>query len=331
MVDTAEGEHALFPERAGDRLRAARTRAGLDLSDVASRTRIPLRHLLAIESGDYSSFPSSTYCIGFVKAYARAVDEDEQALAQQLRVELGQDGRGYRTELQDYDDADPARIPSRTLAWTTAAVALLLAAGYAVWRTMLLSGPEVAPAPIATPAPQPQPTASPVQSPAAEVVLTAIEPVWIRIYDASDTVLFEKEMAKGERYVVPADANNPMIRTGRAQLVAVTINGSAVPALGAADQTLKDVGISAAALMARSAGPALSPAPSPSTAAPDQASAPRPKPAPATEKRPADKAEAPARAPQNQPRPVAETPAAPPPVSEAAPQANMATPTQPQP
>lgn len=257
MVDTIEEEKALFPERAGDRLRAARAKAGLDLSDVASRTRIPLRHLQAIEAGDYSSFPSSTYCIGFVKAYARAVNEDEQELAQQLRAELGHEAHGYRTELQDYDDADPARIPSRTLAWTAAAVGLLVAIGYGVWRTMLVSGPEVSPTPVETVAPAPQTPVVVAGTPAAagEVVLTAIEPVWVRIYDASDKVLFEREMAKGERYVVPADADNPRIRTGRAQLIAVTINGSAIPALGPAERTVKDVGISAAALMARTAAP----------------------------------------------------------------------------
>lgn len=263
MVDTIEEEKALFPERAGDRLRAARAKAGLDLSDVASRTRIPLRHLQAIEAGDYSSFPSPTYCIGFVKAYARAVDEDEQELAQQLRTELGHEAHGYRTELQDYDDADPARIPSRTLAWTAAAIALLLAVGYGVWRTMLMSGPDVAPTPVETSAPAPQAavTAAAVPSTSNEVVLTAIEPAWVRIYDASDKVLLEKEMAKGERYVVPADANNPQIRTGRADLIAVTINGSAVPALGPGERTVKDVGISAAALLARTATPVAQPEP----------------------------------------------------------------------
>lgn len=256
MVDTIEEDKALFPERAGDRLRAARTAAGMDLSDVASRTRIPLRHLQSIEAGDYSSFPSSTYCVGFVKAYARAVGEDEAELSRQVRIELGQNAYGYRTELQDYDDADPARIPSRTLVWTAAAIFLLVAIGYGVWRSQMMSGPEVgqvqteankSPRPIAAPA-----ASAPVPpSGTGEVALTAIEPVWVRIYDAADKVLFEKEMAKGERYVVPSDANNPQIRTGRAELIAVTVNGSTVPALGLGERTVKDVGISAAALLAR--------------------------------------------------------------------------------
>ena len=330
MVDSAEEEQALFPERAGDRLRAARTRAGLDLSDVASRTRIPLRHLQAIEAGDYSSFPSSTYCVGFVKAYARAVGEDEQALSQQLRIELGQDGRGYRTELQDYDDADPARIPSRTLAWTAAAVAVLLAIGYGVWRTTMLSGPDVAPTPVEAKAPRPQAPVAQTPSASSEVVLTAIEPVWVRVYDATDKVLFEKEMAKGERFVVPADANNPMIRTGRAQLIAVTINGSAVPTLGPAERTLKDVGISAAALLARTATPDTAPEQSPASPAPQET----PKPKPTVEKKTTpEKTENPTRTsqPKGSAAAATATPAATPPASETAAPANTAAAIQPQP
>jgi transcriptional regulator with XRE-family HTH domain len=327
VVDTIEEEKALFPERAGDRLRAARAKAGLDLSDVASRTRIPLRHLQAIEAGDYSSFPSPTYCIGFVKAYARAVDEDEQELAQQLRTELGDEAHGYRTELQDYDDADPARIPSRTLAWTAATIALLLAVGYGVWRSLLMSGPEVSPTPVETVVPAPQaPVAATTAAPtSSEVVLTAIEPVWVRIYDASDKVLFEKEMAKGERYLVPADADNPRIRTGRAQLIAVTINGSAVPALGPAERTVKDVGISAAALVARTATPVTQPEP-----AKTEQEAPG-KPKPAADRKPSGSTGTPVRTPA--PRTTTAAPAATPQALEtgAPAPANETVPPEPQP
>lgn len=286
MVETSEAETALFPERVGDRLRAARTKAGLDLSDVASRTRIPLRHLQAIESGDYSSFPSPTYVVGFVKAYARTVGEDEVELARNLRSELGNDAYSYNRELQDYEDADPARIPSRTLAWTAAAIALLLAIGYGVWRSQMLSGPEPgveqsAETPTSVEAPN-TPAAAPAQpSTSGQVVLTATAPVWIRVYDAADKVLFEKEMAQGESFTVPADANDPKIRTGRAELIAVTIDGKPVAPLGPPERTVKDVGISAAALTARPpvAAVGTAPAPQPATRAPvarTQATAPAP-------------------------------------------------------
>ena len=84
-----------------------------------------------------------------------------------------------------------------------------------------------------------------------EVVLTATAPVWLRVYDASKTKLFEKEMTVGERYAVPANANNPMILTGRPDGLKVTVGGREVAPLGTAEKSIKDVGISAAALAAR--------------------------------------------------------------------------------
>ncbi len=255
MVDNEESEAALFPERVGDRLRAARLKAGLDLTDVASRTRVPLRQLQAIEAGDYSDIPSPTYCVGFVKAYARVVGEDESTLSRDLRLELGQTQSGGRAEAIDYEDADPARIPGKKLAWFAVAMIALILAGFAIWRNYMMSDTaqsQAAPEEIASPAPNVAATSpAPVANPTGEVVLTAANNVWLRVYDANNKVLFEKEMAAGERYVVPADANNPMIRTGRTDLINVTVGGKAVATLGPPERTVKDVGISAAALAAR--------------------------------------------------------------------------------
>jgi cytoskeleton protein RodZ len=277
VVDSEESEAALFPERVGDRLRAARLKAGLDLSDVASRTRVPLRQLHAIEAGDYSDIPSPTYCVGFVKAYARVVGEDEAVLSRDLRVELGQTQPGGRAEAIDYEDADPARLPGKKLAWIGAALALLVVVAFGFWRNYMMSETST-PAPAAEIATAPAPNAAPIApvqaaNPTGEVVLTAANTVWLRVYDASNKVLFEKEMAAGERYVVPADANKPMIRTGRADLINVTVGGKPVATLGPPERTVKDVGISAAALAGRPPAPVAT-ATTPIPAAP--ASAPQP-------------------------------------------------------
>src|SRR3546814_8106485 len=76
----------------------------------------------------------------------------------------------------------------------------------------------------------------PPAPPAGNVVLTATDTVWLRIYDGNDKRLFEKEMAAGETYTVPADAQNPQILTGRPQALRVTIGGKEVAPLGPADR-----------------------------------------------------------------------------------------------
>ena len=58
-------------------------------------------------------------------------------------------------------------------------------------------------------------------------------------------------MKAGESFAVPADANKPMIVTGRPQALQVTVGGKPVAPLGEPDRTIADVGVSAAALLAR--------------------------------------------------------------------------------
>ncbi|MFT3968069.1 MAG: DUF4115 domain-containing protein [Sphingobium sp.] len=262
-------------------MREAREAAGLSLADVAARTRVPLRHLEALERGDYGALPGVTYCAGFARAYARAVGLDEKALVAKVREEVDRTG-DFTEQYQVYEPADPARVPPRLLAWVAAIAALLLAGGYGLWRMQLntppVDGAATAEAPEAV-APGPR-QASPTQPPApvGPVVLTAVEDVWLRIYDADGKTIFQKMLVKGESYTVPDGANNPMILTGRADALAVTVGGRSVPPLGTAERTISDVPISAQALVARD-NPAAQPgaAAAPATAAPaaaGQASAP---------------------------------------------------------
>jgi cytoskeleton protein RodZ len=257
MVDAELPEAGLFPQSVGERLRILREAAGLDLNDVGTKTRIPLRHLEAIERGDYAALPSPTYALGFTRSYARAVGADDAPLIVQLREDLGREDPMAHGHMP-YEPADPSRVPGRLLAWTAAALALVLAIGYWTWRSNYWGPDAVTPVPSETPAPPPVvATTAPAQAPVVtapatgEVILTATAPVWLRIYDASKTKLFEREMAVGERYTVPADANNPMILTGRPDGLKVTVGGREVAPLGTAEKSIKDVGISAAALAAR--------------------------------------------------------------------------------
>ncbi|MCW4462112.1 DUF4115 domain-containing protein [Sphingomonas sp. BT-65] len=256
-MDGESGENpTLFPEKVGEKLRDARLAQGLELSDIAARTRVPLRHLQAIENSDYSGLPSPTYAIGFVKAYARAVGADEVALARELRTET--EGLFAAREVyESYDPQDPVREPPRGLAWAGAVIAALLLVAVGVWYGTDLfrsAGSEPEPTPTETPAtPEApaEPSPAPVPANGGQVTLTATQPVWLRIYDASGTRLFEKEMAAGERYDVPPGANGPMINLGRPEAIRVTINGSDVAPLGPAGRAIKDVPISAEALRAR--------------------------------------------------------------------------------
>ncbi|PKP94052.1 MAG: DUF4115 domain-containing protein [Alphaproteobacteria bacterium HGW-Alphaproteobacteria-16] len=245
----------LFPEKVGEKLRDARVAQGIELAEVAARTRVPLRHLKAIEDSDYSGLPSATYAVGFVKAYARAIGADEVALARELREETS-GTFAAREVYESYDPTDPVREPTSGLAWAGAAVAvvLLIAVGL-FYGTDLFRGGSPVPGPTATATvpPPPAPAPTPTVANGGQVTLIATQTAWLRVYDADGQRLFEKEMAPGERYDVPRDAKNPMINLGRPEAVQVTINGSNVAPLGPAGRAISGVPISAEALRARGA------------------------------------------------------------------------------
>jgi cytoskeleton protein RodZ len=241
---------------AGAQLRAAREASGLSFADIAAKTRIPQRHLEAIERDDFQALPSTTYAVGFARAFARAVGGDEVAVAAAVRAYLEQ-GTRQRHEYQAFEPADPARVPPRFLAWTAAIIALLIIGSYAMWRAASNDPVDTAPA-AATEASQPAQKAQPVATAPANgpVVLTATDTVWLRINDAAGKRLFEKEMAAGERYTVPADASGPTITTGRPNMLRIFIGGVEVAKLAEEERRISRVGISADALKARTPAPA---------------------------------------------------------------------------
>lgn len=254
------------PKSVGETLRTAREAQGLDLAAVSGRTRVPLRHLEAIELGDYQSLPSPTYAVGFARAYARAVGADEVAAAQAVRVEVDRLGRA-RPEYLPYEVADPARVPSRGIAIVAAGLALGLLVLAALWfggSWLRRSAETPAAAPVVAARPVPAPSPAAARPTGGEVTLTAQDEVWMRVYDADDTTLYLGTMKPGDRYAVPAGANDPRINVGRPDKLAVTLNGTAVPPLGTGERPIKGVRIGAAAIAVRLAG---APAPTPAASA----------------------------------------------------------------
>jgi transcriptional regulator with XRE-family HTH domain len=257
--------------RAGAMLAEARAQAKLDLAEVAARTRIPQRHLAAIEAGDYGKLPSRTYAVGFSRTYARLLGLDEREVTEQVRLDLeASDPHASPPRPDRFEPGDPAKVPSRRLAWFSAlAVVLLVIGGLTFYRTYF--SPGLGPPPLTAPttaATQPRITSGPgsarpaAAAPTGPVVFTSLtDGTWVKFYDAAGKRLFEGQMARGQSFTIPADAQGPQLWTGRPNALAITIGGQAVPKLGEAEVVMRDVPVDAAALLAR--GRPASPAPPP--------------------------------------------------------------------
>ncbi|MGN6497369.1 MAG: helix-turn-helix domain-containing protein [Tsuneonella sp.] len=241
----------------GEQLRLAREEKGMTVAQVAAETRIPQRHLELIEAGNFNALPARTYAVGFSRSYARLVGLDEKRIAAEVRAELAQNDPAYRHRAATFEPGDPARVPSRALAVFSAFAAVVLLVGVFVFYQTYFS-PAAGPGPItaetvaARPA-APQPGAA--QQPAAAggpVVFTALEDgVWVKFYDAAGAQLMQKEMSKGETYTVPADAKDPQVWTGRPYALAITVGGKPVPKLSEQDEIIRNVPVTAEALLAR--------------------------------------------------------------------------------
>lgn len=249
-------------EPIGAKLKSAREGQGLTLDDIAARTRVPIRHLQHIEREEWDELPAATYSVGFARAYANAVGLNGSEIGAELRSQLG---ATPRIAAPQYEPADPARVPPTALAVIAAVIAILLAAGYLIWRSNAVGEAPVEPQappveiaapglPATRPAGPPPPSASAATGP---VVLTASDEVWLRIYDGEGgPTLFEALMKPGDRYVVPETAQHPMIRTGRPNALRVTVGSRGMAPLGAPEQTISNVSLLPGDLLARTASAA---------------------------------------------------------------------------
>jgi len=276
-----ESEFSSVP--VGERLREARLKAKLEISDIAERTRIPARHLLAIEEGRYASLPALAYSTGFAKSFASAVNLDPAEIGAAFRSEAAPDPV---SPFESYEPIDPARVPSRQVAWIGALVALLIVVLLGAYGAGLF---ESRPAPEEIPVaagngeaastvgainPSPdggdlavadqaatQPAATPAATP-PPVVIRATEEAWLKVYDRSGQTVKMGILQPGESYLVPGDPNQFLLWTGKAGALQLTVGGKAVPPLGGPIETVRDVSLSPASLLAE---------PQPTAPAPDAA------------------------------------------------------------
>jgi len=294
-VDETNAAHDGMLRPVGAILAAARSARGIELADVARETRVPVRHLAAIEADSHDNLPALPYAIGFVKAFARAVGVDADAAAAQFR---GETSKGVHVPVASaMTPLDERRLPPRGVITASLAALAVAVAGIVAWSAGAFdrappAAPVAAVAPPAVAAAKPPPVtmsapppaaaspppvaASPVAAAAAvppaaagTVVITASEDAWFKVsvYDAAaGKVVTVKTgvLAKGERYAPPP---TPGLRlwTGRAGALRIAVDGRQVPPLGGPVETVKNVSLDPADLRTRLAS---QPLPAPGRAGP---------------------------------------------------------------
>ena len=89
-----------------------------------------------------------------------------------------------------------------------------------------------------------------VEADAPAVELLAVRPSWVRVQSADGTVLFEKILDAGERYIVPQMEAPAVLRAGNSGSVYFAVNGKTFGPAAPGAQVVKNVALSPEALTA---------------------------------------------------------------------------------
>jgi len=114
------------PTKLGEVLRTAREARFIDLARVERDTKIRVRYLVALETGDYRDLPGAVYTRGFLRNYGLYLGLDPEYLVDLYRLELGSAADRQTLPSPPRPIADRQRRPVVVTSGAVAAVILTL-------------------------------------------------------------------------------------------------------------------------------------------------------------------------------------------------------------
>jgi transcriptional regulator with XRE-family HTH domain len=227
----------------GERLRQARERAGLSVDDVSARTKIQGSLLAAIERDDFDRVPGGLFVRGFLRAYAREVGLDPEALVNdyldQIEPELPEPGEPPHPYGDATGDVILAQPDFQGFSWrkvwpafgvATAILVVFVTFGSGSRREPVLEAQAVGttgtvePAAAAAPAPKPEPPEP------MTLDMRAKRDVWVAATGDGTRVMY-RILKAGEHATITA-RQEITARIGDAEALEYSINGVAGDPLG---------------------------------------------------------------------------------------------------
>jgi cytoskeleton protein RodZ len=138
-MDSEEPQQPAVGKPAGQLLKRAREKLGLSVKDVAGAQHLRVFIIEAIEDGNYNQIDSELFLKGYVRAYAKQVGADADALIESLDLEL-EPLRRERAEQEQENpllDIERRRRKKRKVAKTLFIIVVLGAVALAAWKLVL--------------------------------------------------------------------------------------------------------------------------------------------------------------------------------------------------
>ncbi|MFF3766857.1 helix-turn-helix domain-containing protein [Streptomyces sp. NPDC001922] len=229
----------------GRALQQARTDAGLSVEDVSSTTRVRIPIVHAIEQDDFTRCGGDVYARGHIRALARAVRLDPDALVARYDDEHG--GRPEPTPAAPLFEAERIRPEPRRPNWTAAMVAAIVVVVAFVGFTMFSGGdkaggksvagktssakPSSEPSRKKSSAPEPEPSDSAIAAVPADKVTVKLTAEngssWISAKDHSGRLLHEGVLKEGASKTF-TDKQRIDLVLGNAGAVKLFVNGKQI-------------------------------------------------------------------------------------------------------
>ncbi len=230
----------------GGTISESREQRGLSVADLSRRTRIREAIITAIEGDDFSACNGDFYARGHLRALARELGLEGDALVREYDALTGgpRPGVGAMYPIDKGIKLRERRTPNWTLAM---AVALAIVAVFGVGRIMgsAIKSPEKQSVKVDS-APAAAKAAPPAAAPAAPakkashvtVKITATSEAWIQVRDAKNKSVFMGVIPSGDSrsFRIKEKAR---LTFGNAGSVQLNVNGRDLGAPGRAGETVK--------------------------------------------------------------------------------------------
>lgn len=248
---------------AAERLRRARERCGSSIEQISKESCVSKRYLQAIEAGQFDKLPELTFAVGFVRAYAIAVNENADEIAALFKGEVRADSGGQTEPAQTRADRSLKRKVPGWLAPLSGLFSLLLTASWigsahftdGVDENLRASRDLEALKAVQAQLDEGVPVAKTVRSlslvPAAHattkrvegektVTFTAVRDSWMAITRADGTELWSGILEKGASYT-PHIEQGMRLSLSDASAVRLEVAGRALAPLGERGSVAEDV------------------------------------------------------------------------------------------
>jgi len=248
----------------GEGWKAKREGMGKTLEEVSQELRISRKYLQGIEEEQFAKWPPKVFSSGFIRAYARLLDEDPEPVLSEYYAYIGTLSLEERSlpETPQWIEREHRR-GSRRAAYSLAACGVLLAGILLAWysirtapkapREILIPPPVQAESPAVLPHPDNAVTAKPPVSenlpgpdpvapketpvragvaggPPYQLLLEASELSWV-MYSTDGAGMVDVMLYPGDRISLQAQ-RTIFLKLGNAGGVQGTLNGEALPSFG---------------------------------------------------------------------------------------------------